>query len=201
MTEPSLTRVQKRQQATRERIFRIAIEFFLNKGMDETTVAEISEAADIGKGTFFSYFPTKESIVVYLGQILTISMLESARVARAQGSNIQAILEAFFKPSLHWHQSNRALSRYVMLAATRNLAAMHDKGWNLDELFTSLVAFLREGQEKGEFSTDFQAEDAALLIYGTYFTSLHRWHIADNSTDLDQIFFNGLKLVYRGLYK
>ncbi|HLJ42079.1 MAG TPA: TetR family transcriptional regulator, partial [Candidatus Acidoferrales bacterium] len=52
-------RRERRRTETRERIFRAALDLFAERGFMETTVEDITEAADVGKGTFFNYFPTK----------------------------------------------------------------------------------------------------------------------------------------------
>lgn len=40
-----------------------ALTLFLRQGFDETTVAQIAEAAGVSQMTFFRYFPTKEAVV------------------------------------------------------------------------------------------------------------------------------------------
>ncbi len=57
-------RRQRRSAETRERMFRAALRLFAEKGFAETTVEDITNAADIGKGTFFNYFPSKEHILI-----------------------------------------------------------------------------------------------------------------------------------------
>jgi len=57
-------RRQRRSSEIRERLFRAALDLFANKGFLETTVEDITEAADVGKGTFFNYFPSKDHILL-----------------------------------------------------------------------------------------------------------------------------------------
>ena len=52
-------RRERRRVETRERIYRAALRIFAQRGYLETTVEDITDAADVGKGTFFNYFPTK----------------------------------------------------------------------------------------------------------------------------------------------
>src|ERR1700742_4619327 len=54
----------RRSAETRERIFHAAMRIFAEKGFAETTVEDITNAADVGKGTFFNYFPSKEHILI-----------------------------------------------------------------------------------------------------------------------------------------
>ena len=41
----------------------MALDLFAERGYQQTTVAEIAEAAEVSKGTLFAYFPSKEEIV------------------------------------------------------------------------------------------------------------------------------------------
>jgi AcrR family transcriptional regulator len=54
----------RKKAATRRVIVETAIRLFGDHGIDAVTVDQIAVAADIGKGTIYNYFPTKEDIVV-----------------------------------------------------------------------------------------------------------------------------------------
>ena len=58
---PSLR--DRKRERTRRALVDAAAALFERKGYDETTVAEIAAAADIGTRTFFSYFASKEDIL------------------------------------------------------------------------------------------------------------------------------------------
>jgi AcrR family transcriptional regulator len=58
---PSLR--DRKRERTRRALITAAAELFEHKGYDETTVAEIAAAADIGTRTFFGYFASKEDIL------------------------------------------------------------------------------------------------------------------------------------------
>ncbi|BCY07814.1 TetR/AcrR family transcriptional regulator [Actinoplanes sp. L3-i22] len=48
---------------TRQALVAAALELFESRGYDETTIAEVAAAAEIGTRTFFSYFPSKEDLL------------------------------------------------------------------------------------------------------------------------------------------
>src|SRR4029077_19587442 len=54
---------ERKKLRTREAIATAALELFAERGYQQTTVAEIAEAAEVSKGTVFAYFPSKEDIV------------------------------------------------------------------------------------------------------------------------------------------
>jgi AcrR family transcriptional regulator len=59
-----LTRRARKKAAAREQIIAVAIELFSRHGLEGVTVEHIADVADLGKGTIYNYFKTKEDIVV-----------------------------------------------------------------------------------------------------------------------------------------
>jgi AcrR family transcriptional regulator len=60
-TAPS--RADRRRQETRERLLRAAHRVIARKGPEAATVAEITEAADVGLGTFYHHFESKDAVL------------------------------------------------------------------------------------------------------------------------------------------
>ena len=63
---------------------------FAKRGILNTTVEDITEAADVGKGTFFNYFPSKEHV---LGVLLEGQLAKVAEAQAAAESGKHAIRE------------------------------------------------------------------------------------------------------------
>jgi AcrR family transcriptional regulator len=56
------SRTELRQRATRLRLREVAHRLILEQGVDATTIQQITDGADIGFGTFYNYYATKEAL-------------------------------------------------------------------------------------------------------------------------------------------
>lgn len=54
---------ERKKQQTRDTIARVALRLFAQRGYDETTLADIAEAANVSPRTIFSYYEGKEDIL------------------------------------------------------------------------------------------------------------------------------------------
>jgi AcrR family transcriptional regulator len=54
---------ERKKQQTRETIARVAVQLFAERGYDQTTLAEIADAADVSTRTIFAYYQSKEDIL------------------------------------------------------------------------------------------------------------------------------------------
>src|SRR5947208_8073451 len=87
-------RRQRRSAETRERLFRAALKLFTEKGFAETTVEDITNAADVGKGTFFNYFPSKEHILIAFSEMQLGKLQEAVNNARKTNEPMPHFLRA-----------------------------------------------------------------------------------------------------------
>src|SRR5207245_3023825 len=92
-----LGRRERRAAETRERLFRAALRLFEERGFSATTVSDITEAADVGKGTFFNYFPTKEHVLVEFYERHRERLEERLRAVRQGQESAIAALETIME--------------------------------------------------------------------------------------------------------
>lgn len=60
------SRGSRRKRQTREKLLQAAMELMAERGMDGVAINEITEQADVGFGTFYNHFPSKEAIYAAL---------------------------------------------------------------------------------------------------------------------------------------
>jgi AcrR family transcriptional regulator len=147
MVEPALGRRERKKEETKRKIFETAIKLFADKGFEATTIDEIAEAADVAKGTFFNYFPRKESIIEFLAEEKLETVEEVAGVAEASASER---LRRIFDALASAYEENADLSRTVMRSAMDRMCCPAEGGaWQRFEELSHQV--IRDGQDSGEF--------------------------------------------------
>lgn len=94
-------RVERRRAATRGRLVNTALALFATHGIYEVTVEDITEAADVGKGTFYQHFPSKTVIIHHLLHDGVSELLDRCRrEGRAAGTDkerVKRLLSAQFR--------------------------------------------------------------------------------------------------------
>ena len=78
-------RRERRAAETRLRLFRCALQLFAQRGFPNVTVEDITEAADVGKGTFFNYFESKDDVLGVMAETVkqTFDVASSGRSIRS----------------------------------------------------------------------------------------------------------------------
>ena len=63
MDKRPANRFEQRKQRTRHRLMQAASELLVEKGFEATTVQDVTDRADVGRGTFYIHFTDKDDIV------------------------------------------------------------------------------------------------------------------------------------------
>src|SRR5579871_5005622 len=126
----------------RERLFRAALEVFAKKGFAETTVEDITNAADLGKGTFFNYFPSKDHILLAFGEMQLAKLQSAIEEARRTGESMPQFLRSLGvrmtqEPMRHPGLIRTLLQAYLSTTPVRE--AMLDLQKRVQALHTEIV--------------------------------------------------------------
>jgi AcrR family transcriptional regulator len=179
---PSPDRRQRRSAEIRERLFRAALDLFAKKGFAEATVEDITNAADVGKGTFFNYFPSKDHIVLAFGEMQLGKLEEAIRVARSTNEPMPKFLRALGARMTEEPTRNPAIVRAFLqgyLSTSRVREKMTQIQTRMHALLTQMIQL---GQDRGEIRNDLPASEIAHVFRQTVFGTLLIWSLyADNS--------------------
>ncbi|MFJ3710636.1 TetR/AcrR family transcriptional regulator [Streptomyces sp. NBC_01267] len=113
-----MDRAQKRD--TSLRIWRIAIELFVERGFGKVSVTEIAEAADVSKMTVFNYFGNKEDMVLKPMEGHTEDMARAVR-ERPPGESAVAAVHRQFLDQLAAHDASVGMNADPMNLRVREL--------------------------------------------------------------------------------
>ncbi|MDD5558972.1 TetR/AcrR family transcriptional regulator [Candidatus Methylomirabilis sp.] len=94
-------RVERRMATTRERLVNTALALFATHGIYDATVEDITEAADVGKGTFYQHFPSKTAIIHHILHDGVSELLDRCRresqLAKTHKDRVKRLLSAQFR--------------------------------------------------------------------------------------------------------
>lgn len=170
-------RRERRTAETRERLFRSALDLFAKKGFAETTVEDITEAADVGKGTFFNYFPSKDHILLAFGEMQLAKLEAAVAEVRTSGATMPEFLRSLGlrmtqEPVRHPGIIRTLLQAY--LSSTPVRTEMIELQKRVHALHSEIIHI---GQQRGEIRSDLPAAEISNVFRQTIFGTLLMWSL------------------------
>lgn len=182
-----LGRRQRRSAELRLRIFRAALDLFAKHGFTETTVEDITTAADVGKGTFFNYFPTKAHLLIAFGDMQMEKL--QALVAEAVETSISmpAFLRTLGVRMTEEPARNPSIIRALLqgnLSSSPVREAMRQNHLRGQQLLSRLIQL---GQGRGEIRADLTSEEIAQVFRQVVFGTLLIWAVTGEGSLTERI--------------
>ncbi len=114
MNTPPLTRHQRQRLRTRKQLIQAAVELTLEKGYEAVTVQDITDRADLGRGTFYVHFKDKED-VLWTAMQIGFQETEARAHSQFQDGPLPARLEYYYYLNIFHHaEYNQALYRVML---------------------------------------------------------------------------------------
>src|SRR5256885_772576 len=143
----------------RERVLAAARLQFAAEGL-EAQIDDIARAADVGVGTVYRHFPTKEALLQALAADRFTRLAEWAREALQVPDSWQGFC-GFLRRSAELGANDRLLSE-AMAQQQAFQGAQREK----DELMEATAALVERAQATGKLRPDIGAQDIAMLMCG-----------------------------------
>lgn len=145
---PGSQRLRRKREQTYRDLLQAARGVLAAKGYHGTKIADIAQAAGVGVGTFYLYYPTKEAIFVELVEDTVRRLKSELDAVRActpePAAQARAAMETFFR----FARDHRDLFRILF----GHEAAFHDVVRRCQELFVrDAVRNLETGMSEGVF--------------------------------------------------
>ncbi len=169
--EKQLGRRERKKIQSRQAILDAAVQEFGSRGFRETSIANIMNAADLGIGTFYNYFESKEEILVCLLERLVHNVDRALDQGRAENYSARELLQTGCMVTAEFLDENRFVLPLFLSGSER--AALPEGGERSMRKITPgfkpvFESILRQGQENGEIRKDVPAELIAEMFHSIY---------------------------------
>jgi AcrR family transcriptional regulator len=172
----------KRGEATRRRIYEVAMRLFQEHGYDNVNIGQITAAAKVSTPTFYSHFPGKDHIVMQLPTTEQMVLLLSTQPADLPvATRMRQAAPVWFS---QWGPKERAemLARWKVIASTpelRNRAASFER---------ATAGMVAEAMPSDGQSSLTPAEQVIVSAHLAAFTAgLLAWADSDGQEDLEKL--------------
>ena len=170
-------RRERRAAETKIRLFRCALALFAERGLPNVTVEDITEAADVGKGTFFNYFDTKDHVLGVMAEIQIGKIREAGARGATGRQSIYATLRKLaqqlaVEPGRSPELARALLSSFLGSVSVREIV----KRTMLDgrNVVGELIAV---GQQLGEVRQGLKKEKAAMQFLQAVMGTVLIWSL------------------------
>ncbi|MCO6452341.1 MAG: TetR/AcrR family transcriptional regulator [Caldilineales bacterium] len=197
-TKPTLSKRERNKRDKRQRLLTQSLRLFREKGYEQTTVSEITRAAGVAKGTFFNYFPTKEDVLLALGE-QTLGKLEQADSNQWLGHvTTRGKVKGLFRALALGLDADRELVREMVYRALRLPDLVDRKRARLD-FRSTLILVLENGQRRNEIRPNIDNQLIADALYTLYFQQVVVWCTNDFASSLDARLDAVVDLIFDGI--
>jgi AcrR family transcriptional regulator len=180
-------RRERQSVERRERLFRAALDLFARKGFAETTVEDITNAADLGKGTFFNYFPSKEHILHAFGEMQLTKLKAAFEEMRSANVPVPVFMRSLGARMTQEPMRNPSIIR-ILLQAFLTDSSVREPMLNLQNRVIAIhTEMIRIGQSRGEIRNDLPPEVLAHVFRQTIFGTLLIWTLHGDGTLLSRM--------------
>ena len=151
--QQEISRRERKKQQTKKTISEITLKLFYSKGLNETTVAEIMEEADLGTGTFYNYFESKEAILKYCLAERIASAQQTLEDIQTSCFNSTQKISQMLQAVGKTYEGNQPLIGLYMnfYRNNENVDRKAPHGVRFKEILSSIIL---EGQDNNELRRD-----------------------------------------------
>ena len=191
----------RKKEATRQRILEAALRLFSKFGFEKPTVEQIAAAADVGKGTIYNYFRTKEDILVAFMCQQEERVQDGARRLLARDLDAASLLTLYlrehFKLKRPYREFSRVFLSQIIVRGPEIATYIDAMQPAVDKTLKSLFESLRV---RGRIRRDVDIESAILAFKTMHLGISAVWAMtnADNR-ETDKLCANNVRLFCRGL--
>ena len=173
----AMGRRERRAAQTRVRLFRCALLLFAERGFPNVTVEDITDAADVGKGTFFNYFESKDDVLGVVAEIQLGKVREALERAEAGKRPVRSVIQHLFQRIAEEPARSPELARALISSFLASERIRQHMDGNMSEGRRMAARIVELGQQRGEIDLGLKKEQVALLLQRSFLGTLLLWSL------------------------
>lgn len=170
-------RRERKAAETRLRLFRCALQLFAERGLPNVTVEDITEAADVGKGTFFNYFESKDHVLGVMAEIQLGKVHEALEQAEAGKDSVRSVLRHLAERIAEEPGRSPDLARAFLSSFLVSEVIRKYTGRAMREGRQMLGEIVAIGQKRGEIDPKLRKEQGALVFQESLLGTVLLWSL------------------------
>jgi len=188
-------------------IIEAAIKIFAHKGFYNAKVADVAREAGIADGTIYLYFKNKDDILISLFETKMEEFLGRFHTVIHEKVDSKKKLESFIELYFKLIEEDQNLAEVFQVELRQSSKFLKDyHNQKFIDFLNIIGQIIREGQQKGEFRTDFRINTMKIAIFGALDELARQWilsedpkfNLKDAALEMTQTFIAGLRPIRRG---
>ena len=166
-------RRERKREATRNQIIEAAKALFDERRYDDVTIDEITNRADVAKGTFYLHFRTKDDVAAEVYNEVVRPAVDAVNQAITAESSARDLIESFFQAFATPTMSNPRLAQAVL---SHSMSHAYAEPEEEDDLWSiTLMKIVELGLRNGEFRPDWTGVELSMILGSVFGTTLWAW--------------------------
>ncbi|MFZ5827862.1 MAG: TetR/AcrR family transcriptional regulator [Bacillota bacterium] len=177
-------RLRKEEKAARRQaLIDAGLELFRQQGFASTTVDQITSRAGVAKGAFYSYFPTKEDLVLQAIPLAQSGSREPVERWLAEPRPTRERILTALRPALAWIEAHGELIWIYTIERFRRGRPLLENG-SRSPFAHLLTQIFTLGQTQGDVRSDRTPSQLALDLEGIMLAHIAAWYHQDTPLSL-----------------
>lgn len=199
MSEEAVHKMTKRQlQAieTKKKIYNAAIHVINEKGFSNASIEDITTCADVSKGSFYTYFESKEALVFYTFQ-QSDEVYEKA-LSKVKDKDFLSMITQFVKIS---YKEYELRGKGIIRAMVSNYFTFPDYNFYSEDrdLLKCLTIIVETGKQQGVLDVQTSTSQYVNLFLSTLVGTEVMWCLDETDSSLTDMIVQAVMVTAKGM--
>ena len=187
-----MSMVKRKLQAenTKEKLLKVSKDLIKDKGYENVSISQICKTCNVAKGTFYTYFTSKDDIVISILKDINEEMFSILKYdeTKTPVENLK-IYQKFYLVDTVSVQGKRVTREIFRIICDHKLKNRDFYSYKHMEYISRAI---KEGQEEGVFRNDLDVGTLSLMMQNINFGIMLNW---STQTDSEPIEKQGMRVI------